>query len=157
MQASSLSLDRDVECRSAVGRVRREFFSERADGHGEITALECGIPQALHGIPACSNCIGNLLNRAVQHCLRCSRTVFEQLGNGMEPQQNTVEALKESVVKIPGNPCALAHARVECHLELMVHVPDTQLVSEPQYRQQHRRAQTAELPRGIPRRKNANL
>ena len=157
MQTSRLALNRDMECRSVVGCVLREFLSESADGRAEIIAMNCGLPQSLHGIPAFSNCIGHLLNRAVQHFLRYSRTAFEQLGNGMEPQQHAVEALKQSVVKVPGNACALAHARIQCHLELMVQVPDPQLVSEPKYCQQHRREKTAEMPRGIPRRKNANL
>ena len=149
MQTSRLALDRDMECRPVVGCVLRELLSESADGRAEIMALNCGIPKSLHGIPAFSDCIGYLLDRAVQHVQRDSRTVCEQLGNGVKPQQNTVEALKESVVEISGNPCALAHARVQCHLELMVQVPDTQLVGEPQHRQQHRRAQTAEMPRGM--------
>ena len=117
MQPSRLALNRDMECRSVVGCVLREFLSERADGRAEIIALNCGLPQSLHGIPAFSNCIGHLRNRAVQHFLRYSRTAFEQLG--VEPQQHAVEALKQSVVKVPGNACALAHARIQCHLELM--------------------------------------
>ena len=156
MQPSRLALNRDMECRLVVGQVLRELLSESADGRAEIIALNCGLPQSLHSIPAFSHCIGHLLNRAVQHFLRYSRTVLEQLRNGLESQQHAVEALKQSVVKVSGNACALAHARIQCHLELMVQVPNPQLVSEPNYCQQHRRAKTEELPRGIPRRKNAN-
>ena len=49
-----------------------------------------------------------------------------------------MEALQQSVVKLARNPCALADARVQRHLELMMQLPQTPLVGRPQKSQEHR-------------------
>jgi len=55
-----------------------------------------------------------------------------------------VETLQQRVVQLPRNPRALADARVQCHLELMVQLPDTYQVGRPKQRQKERRAEGPE-------------
>ena len=57
--------------------------------------------------------------------------------NRLEPEQHSVEALQQSVVKVACNPCAFADARLERHVELMLQLPDTPLVRRPHQRQKH--------------------
>ena len=46
-----------------------------------------------------------------------------------------MEALKQSVVKLPGDPRALSDARFERHVERVLHLPHPELVRRPQQRQ----------------------
>ena len=108
----------------------------------EIIALDCGVAQSLHRIPTFGDRLSCLLDGAVQPLFRLHRALWQQLRNSLEPQQQTMEALKQSVVKVPRDACALADTRLQRHGELMMQLPDTQLVGCPQQRQkqQPRRA-----------------
>ena len=50
----------------------------------------------------------------------------------METQQQTVKALKQSVMKITCNPCTLADPSIHGHFELMFQLPQTPFISRPQ-------------------------
>src|SRR5262249_28166950 len=75
----------------------------------------------------------------------------------LKSQQNPVCALKQSVVKVPCNPCALAHAGLERQVELMLQLPDTPQVHRPQQRQQDARAESAKPIRLVVRWGNGEL
>ena len=57
-------------------------------------------------------------NRTIQFLLRLRRALRQQVRSSLEPQQQTVEALQQRVVQLPGDPCALSDARLQRHLEL---------------------------------------
>ena len=83
--------------------------------------------------------------------------LWQQLGNGLEAEQQTVEALQQSVVKLPRNPCALAHTRLKRHVELMLQLQDTPLVRRPQQRHKEDRAEGAEPIRLVVRRSDGKI
>ena len=56
--------------------------------------------------------LSGLLDRAVQLLFRLHRALWQQLESSLEPEQHTVSALQQSVVKLPRDPCALADTRV---------------------------------------------
>ena len=68
-----------------------------------------------------------------------------------------MEALQQSVVKLPRNPCALADARLQRHLELMMQLPDTPLVRRPQQCQEEHRAEGAKPVRLVVRRSDGEI
>ena len=49
-----------------VGRIGREFFSDRSDGQGKIVRLDRGGTQPLHGIPALGDRLSGLIDRAIE-------------------------------------------------------------------------------------------
>src|ERR1700723_490173 len=60
-----------------------------------------------------------------------------------------MKALKQGVVKVTRNSGALIDTRAQCHLELMMHLPQTPLVGRPQQRQDEGCAEGAK-PIGLP-------
>jgi hypothetical protein len=68
-----------------------------------------------------------------------------------------MEALEQRVVQLAGDPRPLPDARLERHVELVLQLPDTQLVTCPQQRQKNSRAHGAEPRRVPPWRENLQL
>jgi hypothetical protein len=111
-----------------------EFLSEGVYGLCEIVALHSGSAQFLDRIPPFRDRARSLLDRAIQFLLCLDRALWEQLGNRLEPEQQTVEALQERVVQIASDACSLADTSLERHGELMMQLPDAQLIDCPQQR-----------------------
>ena len=60
-------------------------------------------------------------------------------------------------MQVPRDPCALAHARLQRHLELMMQLPDAQLVRRPEQRQKEARAESAKPIRLVIRRNDEEI
>src|SRR5271167_4877867 len=129
--------------RALIGFIGREFFSDSPYSHGEIIGLDRRRTQSLNGIPALGDRFSSLIDRAVESLFSFLRTRRKQLRNRLKTEQQSVKSLQQSVVKLPRNPRAFAHARLQRHVELLVQVPDTQLVSRPQQYQKQGRAEAA--------------
>ena len=112
--------------------------------------------ESLHRITAFGDRGRGLFYGTVQILLRI-RMFGQQLGNGLEPEQQTVEALQQGVVKVSRNPRTLSDACVQGHLELMTQPPEPQLVGRPQQRQEEHSAQGAERIRLVIRGRDGDL
>ena len=149
-QISRVSLDSDTECRSGFNtRSGRELVAKRPDRRREVVAFDGRRPQALHCVAPFGDRASSGFNRTIQFLFRLCRPLLQKLRHNLEPQQQPVEALQQCVVQLPGDSCPLPHARLEGHVELVMQLPDTQLVTRPQQRHKHSRARTAK-PRGAP-------
>jgi hypothetical protein len=120
MEILRLALNGHTECRPVAIRVGCKFFSERADGSCEIVFLDCRLAYSLHCIPTFGDRLSNITNRAVQLVLRFNRALSQQLGSSLQPQQDSVETLKQSVMKFACYPRSLADTRFQSDLELML-------------------------------------
>src|ERR1019366_9401658 len=114
-----------------------------ADRPCQIIGLSCRIAQSLHRIPAFGDRLSRLVDRAAQLFFGLHRAVWQQLENGLEPQQQTVKALQQSVMQLERNACALVDTRVQRHLELMTQLLETPLVARPQQRYKEHRTEGA--------------
>ena len=122
--------------RRRVGaRVGRELVAQGPDRHREIVAFDGRRPQALHRVPAFGDRLRRLFNRAIQFLFRLCRALGQQVRRRLESQQQTVEALKQRIVQLPGDSRALADARLERHVERVLHLTHPDLVRRPQQRQ----------------------
>ena len=68
-----------------------------------------------------------------------------------------MKALQQSVVQIAGDTCALADARVQRHIELMMQLPDTEQVDRPQQRPKCDHTESAKPIRLVVRRGDGEL
>ena len=109
---------------AAVGRCK--FFTKRSNRQCQIVTLHRRCAQPLHGIPPLDNRLLGLIDNAFESLF--GRTAWKLVGKNLKVQQNPVEALQQSVVQIAGDTCAFADARLQRHVELMMQLPDAQLV-----------------------------
>ena len=107
-------------------------------------------PQALHRVPPFGDRFRSVFNRTIQFLFRVCRALRQQVRRRLEPQQQTVEALQQRVVQFAGDSGPLPNARVERHVELVMQLADTQLVTRPQQRHKNSRARTAKPRRAPP-------
>jgi hypothetical protein len=106
----------------------------------EVVCLKRGIAQTLYRIAAFGDRRRCLLDCAVELLLRFRGPFAQQLGDGLQAQQQAVKALQQSVVEIPCNACALAHTCVKRQLEVMAQLRDPPVIDCLQHRQQEQRA-----------------
>jgi hypothetical protein len=150
-----VALEGDTECRGWLGvRLTHELAANGPDSHGEIVPFDRRRPQTLHRVPPFSDRFRGAFNRTIQFLFRLSRAIGEKVRSGLEPQQQTVEALQQGVVKFPRDSRPLPNARVERHVELVLQLAYTQPVTGPQHRHKNSRARTAKPRRTPPRREN---
>ena len=136
VQISRVPLDCDVERRRPVdARVGRELVPKGPDRHREIVAFDGRRPQALHRVPAFGDRLRRLLNRTIQFLFRLCRALRQQVRHRLESQQQTMKALEQRVVQLAGDAGALADARLERHVECVLHLTHPELVRRPQQRQ----------------------
>ena len=119
VQISRLALDCDTECGRLVGaRVGRELVAKGPDRDREIVTFDGRRPQALHRVPAFGDRLRRVFNRTIQFLFRLCRALRQQVRRGLEPQQQSVEALQQRVVQLPRDARALVDAFVEASLVL---------------------------------------
>ena len=154
-QISRVSLDADSKCRAASStRSRRELVAKHPDCHREIVAFDGRRSQALHRVTAFGDRLRSVFNRTIQFLFRVCRALRQQVRRRLESQQQTVEALQQRVVQLPGDSCPLPNARLERHVELVMQLQQTQLVTCPEQRQKHSHARGAKPCRAPPRRQD---
>ena len=90
------------------------------------------VAQSLHLIPCFGDCAGGLVRLHCRVSLSPRSAAPVAVRNRLEPEQQSMKALQQSVVQVPGNSCSLADSRLQRHLEIMMQLPDSQLVGRPQ-------------------------
>src|SRR4029453_1654651 len=83
-------------------------------------------------------CLGD---RDIELFFRQFWPIWPQLGHRLEAKQQPVETLQERVGQLPRNAGALAHSRLERHLEPVMQLSDPDPVPSPEQSQSTRRAE----------------
>src|SRR4029434_2544030 len=97
----------------------REIFSNSNYAVGQVVGLECRRPQPLHGITAFRNRRSRLIECALQSLPGFLWAFGKYLQDRLEPEQQSLKTLQQSVVQFARNACALTHPRFEGHIELV--------------------------------------
>ena len=63
-------------------------------------------------------------------------TLGQEFRNRLEPEQQALKTLQQSVVQFARDARALAHPRLQGHIELVRELPDTKLISGPEQGQE---------------------
>ena len=134
--------------------VSRELVAQRPDRHGEIVAFEGRRPQALHRVAPFGDCLRRLFNRRIQFVFRFRRALRKQVGRGLEPQQHTVEALKQRVVQFPRDAGPFVDAFLEPSLVRACDLTNSHEVGRPQHGEGHSDPEHFEPARLVVRRRD---
>jgi hypothetical protein len=113
-------------------RIPCEFFGNGPYSVGKIIGFERRRAQALHRVTTFGNRLSRLLDCAIKPLPGVVWTLWQEFRSRLEPQQQALKTLKQSVVQFARNARALAHSRLQSHVELVRELPDTELISRPE-------------------------
>ena len=95
-----------------------------------------------------------MINRTSELPFRFCRAIWQQVQGGLESQQQTVKALKERIVQLPRDACALVDAFVEASVVLACDLADAGTIGPPHQAKERRDDERLEPARLVIRRRD---